>query len=262
MDQMIKTAGMAGRLLAQQTQMSADPSIQPPPVLKVLAWVMGLLALLHGATIMAEQTVQYLELRDDAGFLPVKARYHHIAIWKPAFYIHVFSSFFALFAAFTQFLPLRTRRLVRIHRTMGKGYVGVILLIAAPSGAILAVYAEGGWIGKLGFSLLATLWFWSTFAGLRAIKSKQLQQHLAWMTRSYALTFSAVTLREWQLWLNDWLPPHIDLFPITAWLGWVPNLLLAEWWIRRKREGDPGELRATPGGSPAETDAREQLVDQ
>ena len=52
------------------------------------------------------------------------------------------------------------------------------------------------------------------------------------MTRSYALTFAAVTLRLW-------LPELAAIFPFEAayqtvsWLAWVPNLLIVEWRIRR-----------------------------
>jgi Predicted membrane protein (DUF2306) len=207
---------------------------EPPPVLITLAWCAGLLVLFHGWAVMLDQTGQYFQLRDDVGFLPIKRQYHHLFHWKAAFYTHVFSSILTLFAAFTQFLPIRNRALAGLHRSIGKGYVAVVLLVASPSGAVLAWYAEGGWVGRLGFSLLTVLWFTTTALGLHAIWKRNVGQHLVWMTRSYALTFSAVTLREWQHWLDLLLPPNIDLVPITAWLGWVPNLLVAELWIRLK----------------------------
>ena len=56
------------------------------------------------------------------------------------------------------------------------------------------------------------------------------------MIRSYALTLSAVMLRSWKIIILSFVyvdPLH--LYMIDAWMGFVPNLLFAEWLIRRKR---------------------------
>lgn len=215
----------------------------PPPLLRTVAWCVGLLGLLLGLNIMVTQTVQYVQLRDDVGFLPIKQAYHHLPVWKAAFYTHVFSSIFCLLAAVTQFLPIRNRTVAAIHRWMGRLYVFAVLILACPSGGVLAWYAEGGPVGRAGFLTLTLSWFGTTLAGLLAIRRRKIDAHLAWMTRSYALTFSAVTLREWQHWLNIWLPPDIDLNPITAWLGWIPNLIVAEVWIRWRARRQRSEQR-------------------
>ena len=52
------------------------------------------------------------------------------------------------------------------------------------------------------------------------------------MIRSFALTFSAITLRSWKIVLtNVFHPDPLTLYMIDAWIGFVPNLLLAEWLI-------------------------------
>ena len=55
------------------------------------------------------------------------------------------------------------------------------------------------------------------------------------MTRSYALTLSALTLRTWKIILSNCtdLPPE-TIYMMDAWLGFAPNLLLAEWLIARR----------------------------
>lgn len=54
------------------------------------------------------------------------------------------------------------------------------------------------------------------------------------MFRSYALTFSAITLRTWKLVLPAIITiDSLTLYQVDAWLGFVPNLLLAEWYIRK-----------------------------
>lgn len=193
------------------------------------------LGLLHGFLALYEQTVQYFDLGDSVGFLREKQKVVHLPHWRTAFYVHVFTSIFSLCAGFTQFLPVRGiwRSL---HRMAGRLYVFNTLLLAAPSGLILALNAEGGTTGRIGFTLLTVLWFGTTLLGMRAILRREVRPHVEWMIRSYALTFSAVTLREWQFWFMILLPPTIHTYPITAWLGWVPNLLVAELWLRSRRK--------------------------
>ena len=61
-------------------------------------------------------------------------------------------------------------------------------------------------------------------------------EHQQFMIRSYALTLSALTLRLWKYWIVYLFQPRpLDVYMMVAWLGWIPNLLLAEyliwkWW--------------------------------
>jgi hypothetical protein len=52
---------------------------------------------------------------------------------------------------------------------------------------------------------------------------------MAWMVRSYALTFSAVTLRAWVPILSlGFNVDHDYTVIITAWLNWIPNVIVGE----------------------------------
>jgi hypothetical protein len=55
------------------------------------------------------------------------------------------------------------------------------------------------------------------------------------MTRSFALIFAAVTHRiELPLSIIAYDGAFAPAYAIIAWLSWVPNALLAEWWVRRR----------------------------
>ncbi len=152
-----------------------------------------------------------------------------------AFYVHVFTSMFALIAGFTQFSKKILARRKSLHRMMGRLYVIVILGLSGPSGMIMAWYANGGWSSQLAFGILSLLWMSFTFLAFRSIRKGQVLRHKQMMWRSYALTLSALTLRAWKLGIVWAIHPHpMDLYMVVAWLGWVPNLLLVEWRIRRK----------------------------
>ena len=61
-----------------------------------------------------------------------------------------------------------------------------------------------------------------------------LARHRWWMQRSLALTFSAITLRIIMapLMASGWTVA--ETYDVTAWGAWVLNLIVLEWWQRRR----------------------------
>ncbi len=57
------------------------------------------------------------------------------------------------------------------------------------------------------------------------------------MLRSYALAVSALTLRAWKaILVYLFHPAPMDVYQIIAWLGFVPNLLLVEYYIYKTKQ--------------------------
>jgi hypothetical protein len=183
---------------------------------------------------MLRLSLPYTAMRDDVAFLQTKQNVYHIGYWRYSFYIHVFTSIFVLIAGFTQFNPWLLTRYPRIHRTMGWIYVVTVLLISGPAAFMMAWHANGGLPARTSFSLLAFLWMLFTACAWYHVIKRNFSRHGAFMFRSYALTLSAITLRAYTF-LSVYLPTHAspkDIYITTAWLSWVPNLLIAEWLIR------------------------------
>ncbi|MFT3911352.1 MAG: DUF2306 domain-containing protein [Ferruginibacter sp.] len=179
---------------------------------------------------------QYFSFRDDVGFLRFKQDYIGIPLWKFAFYTHVFSSILTLCAGFTQFSNYVLKHHRRVHRFMGKLYAYNIFFINFPAAMIMAFYANGHLPSKIAFIILDILWFSFTLKAVIAIRSKDIKTHKRFMIRSFALTCSAITLRTWKIILGNLF--HFDpltLYMIDAWMGFVPNLLFAEWLIRKMK---------------------------
>ena len=187
--------------------------------------------------LMAQITLQYIPVRTDVAFLQIKQDYIHITPWLIAFYIHVFTSMFVLAAGFTQFSPVILSRYRTIHRTMGKCYIVIVLFVTGPASFIMALLANGGIPSRMAFTSLSLLWMYSTARAWRMVKAKQYDLHRDWMYRSYALTLSAITLRGWK-WLLIALfhLRPMDAYRFVAWMGFVPNLLVAEWIIRKRKK--------------------------
>ncbi|KAI9463094.1 hypothetical protein F5148DRAFT_1286225 [Russula earlei] len=186
--------------------------------------------------LMLRMIADYATFQKDIDFLKLKQEYIHIPLWITAFYVHVFTSIIALLAGFTQFSNYILQEHKQIHRIVGRVYAWDILLINFPAGMIMAVYANGYLPTKIAFVILDSLWFLFTWKGVVAAKQKRFAEHRQFMIRSYALTFSAITLRMWKIILSKSFPiDPVALYMIDAWMGFVPNLLVAEWLIRRER---------------------------
>jgi len=178
---------------------------------------------------------QYTSFNDKVGFLLFKQDYLNIRIWKVAFYVHVFSAILALMAGFTQFSDYVLKEHRKLHRVMGRIYAYDILIINFPAGLIMGIYANGHLPSKMAFLILDFLWFIFTYKAVAAIKRKDVKAHKQFMIRSYALTFSAITLRLWkQVFVHLTALDIPTIYMIDAWMGFVPNLLFAEWYIRTR----------------------------
>jgi len=183
--------------------------------------------------LMLRTIVGYTVFRDNVQFLVLKQAYIHNPVWKAAFYIHVFSAVVALLAGFTQFSTQLLREHPKLHRVIGKIYVANILVINFPVGLIMGIYANGGLPGKTAFLLLDVLWFYFSLKAYTSARNRRFVDHKNYMIRSYALTFSAFTLRMWKSILSNTIDIDLaELYVIDAWLGFLPNLVIAEIIIR------------------------------
>lgn len=116
-----------------------------------------------------------------------------------------------------------------LHRYCGRAYISLVL-IAAVGGLVLAGHTHGGPATKLGFALLATIWFYSSLMAWLAVRAGNIALHRQWIIRSYALTFAGVTLRIQLVILQAVIGMSFEeAYAIVAWFSWIPNLLVAEW---------------------------------
>lgn len=198
---------------------------------KIRNWL-AILILAFFTILMVKITIPYLSLERDVAFLKIKQWMIQNDIWRFSFFTHVFSSVFLLIAGFTQFYkPLKGK----IHRSIGKIYIIIIVFISGPAGLVMSWFANGGLPSQTAFVLLSILWIFFTAKAYSAIRNKDFISHGNFMIRSYALTLSALTLRSWKYLLVLFFHPHpMDAYMMVAWLGWVPNLLIAELLIRNR----------------------------
>lgn len=158
----------------------------------------------------------------------------------PWLVIHVAGAVTALVVGSVQFLP-RLRHSARPpHRWTGRVYV-VGCLLGGAAGLVLASGSFAGPIASVGFGALAVTWIGVTVLGWRAAVQGRFADHRRWMIRSWALTLAAVTLRLYLPLVMILDLPFLPWYRAISFLAWVPNLIAAEFWLRRT--ASKGEVR-------------------
>lgn len=159
-------------------------------------------------------------------------------------YPHVIVGMLALAIGPLQFHP-RVQANVRLHHRLGISYV-VIAVLVGIVGMYMAIYSFGGMITHLGFGLLGFLVLVTTMLAYRSVLAQRYAVHREWMIRSYALMFAAPTLRLWlPLLIIAYQGEFRPAYLWVAWVSWVPNIIFAEWYIRRTR-GRPVTFAGAP----------------
>ena len=159
----------------------------------------------------------------------------------PFLILHVIAGVIALVVGPLQFVRPIRERVPALHRAIGFTYVAGTAL-SAPAGFMLALGSTAGPLAGTGFAILAVLLALFTWLGLRAAIERRFTDHREWMLRSYAMTATAITLR---LMLPAAAILGLDFlasYQAIAWLSWITNLALVEYYIRRKRIAAPARV--------------------
>lgn len=174
-------------------------------------------------------TAEYLTFESDVNFLLVKQDIVFDSVWRPTFYLHVISGMIVILVGPFQFLKNLRNKNLKLHKVLGKIYAYGVLLVAAPTGLIMAFYAEGGLLSTTAFLVMSLLWFATTIMAIIKIKKRDIEAHKKWMYRSYALSFAAVTLRLLVPLMSIYTTWGEEFIIIsTAWLSWMINLAVVE----------------------------------
>ncbi|WP_125614618.1 DUF2306 domain-containing protein [Specibacter cremeus] len=161
-----------------------------------------------------------------------------------AFYCHILFAGAALALGPWQFSARIRRRFRRFHRANGRVYL-VCVGVGGVAAFVMSFFNSAGMVGFFGFGTLAVLWECAAWRAYRAIRAGDVRSHQAWMMRTFALTYAAVTLR---LWLGvlisvqipfatrpfEFQPVFNNAYAALPFLAWLPNLVVVEGMIRRR----------------------------
>ena len=209
-----------------------------------MGWVAVLLTSLAIVTYSAVPYLMGSLGQLDPDRAPLAAAYSQTpTVVQVALVVHVVGAAVALVVGPFQFWAASRRRFPGLHRWLGRTYL-VGVWVGGVAALVMAPYNTAGMIGFLGFGTLGVLWVWTGWRAYRAIRTGDFRSHQAWMIRNFSLTFAAVTLRTWTGVLVaaqayaagdafDFDAAFENAYNAVTLLAWVPNLLIAEWMVRR-----------------------------
>lgn len=147
--------------------------------------------------------------------------------------LHMLAGGVAPAVAAIQLLPIKVQRADRSNKVLGWIY-GVSVLTSGLAAFALFGSSIGGLNADLGFSLLNAVWLFATVQAVFFASNQDWAAHQRWMIRSFSLCFAAVTLR---VYLDVFLAlgvPFEQFYTALAWLCWVPNLVVVEWFLLKR----------------------------
>jgi uncharacterized membrane protein len=193
-----------------------------PYVSKSLWWV--------GA--VSSVVIALVSYRYFAPAIPVPANLAANLMARPWLVVHAGLAATALITGPWQFIPRLRARWPRVHRVLGRVYV-FSCLIGGFAGLLLASGTSAGPIARAGFGLLAIVWIGINANAFRLALVGRYAEHRQWMIRSFSLTFGAVLLRVYLPASQAMGIDFMTAYRAISWLAWVPNLLLAELYLRQ-----------------------------
>jgi uncharacterized membrane protein YozB (DUF420 family) len=157
--------------------------------------------------------------------------------------MHITGGMVALLVGPWQFWTGFRTRYFRVHRLMGKIFLGAVA-VGSIGAFRMAVGTTFGWAFGLALVMLAAAWVTTAGMAYLAIRRGLVQIHKEWMVRAYVVTFAFVTFRV----LNDYGPlsklqPVGDRAITIGWACWVVPLMVTEVVLQLRRMRKPVSSR-------------------
>jgi uncharacterized membrane protein len=207
-------------------------------------WLVPSGLILLGLVPMVAGAVRLAELGGDGPRTPDNARFFDQPL--PVVLHIVGASVFVLLGAL-QFAPGLRRRRIGWHRVAGRVLIpcGVVVALTGLWMAVMYDLPPGdGTLVLLERLVFGTAMAVALVLGFTAARRRDIPTHSAWVTRGYAIGLAAgtqaFTHAPWFLLVGE-PGPAARGFLMGA--GWVVNLAVAEWVIRRRRRPAPAVVR-------------------
>jgi uncharacterized membrane protein len=162
------------------------------------------------------------------------AYYDYFWPWRYALWAHLAGGLTALLIGPMQLWLGLTRQRLRLHRLLGRIYLGAAVLALAGAAYLIAKELSNDWVFAGGLLGLACAWTLTTGMGYVAIRRRRIQQHQEWMIRSYVVASAFVFFRVFVDVLHAFgvhSPKGAETaeeLKLAAWFCWSIPLLVAE----------------------------------
>jgi uncharacterized membrane protein len=176
------------------------------------------------------------------------AYYDYFWPWRYALWAHLTGGLTALLIGPMQLWLGLTRQRLRLHRLLGRIYLGAALVGLSGASYLIAKELPGDWVFAGGLLGLACAWTLTTGMGYLAIRRRRIQQHQEWMIRSYVVACAFVFFRVFVDVLHAFgvhSPKAVQTaeeLKLAAWFCWSIPLLVTEaliQWRHMRSVGSP-----------------------
>jgi hypothetical protein len=193
-------------------------------VLSFFVWA----PILFFSGLIVWNSLDFYTLNQTSGFLAEKTEALQNPIWTASFIIHITFGIPCLILPIAQFSKRVLVNNPQIHISLGKAYAYTSLFIVAPTGMYMSFWAKEGFWAGLGFFFTGVALSVTTLRGLQTFRNGNIQGHVEWMTRSYAVATSAITFRLIHFFFHEINLVYHFNYVLSVWLSLFINLLLAE----------------------------------
>lgn len=205
------------------------------------SWPVPAALLALSAVPLAAGSLRLVQLAGGPEAIPADDRFTG---FPAALVVHIVGvAVFALVGAF-QFVPRWRRRHRLWHRRAGRLVTGAGLAVCASALWLTLVYEAKPGTGELLFVLrlaFASAMAASLILGITAIRRRDLAAHRAWMIRAYAIALAAGVQPFTEGIAGAIAGTGALQMDLAKGSGWVINVAVAEWVIRR-----PGRRHSRP----------------
>ncbi len=156
-----------------------------------------------------------------------------------ALVVHIVGSAVFALVGVLQFLPRFRRSHRRWHRRAGRLLMLTGLAVGCSALWLTVFYEPQPGTGPLLFALrlgFATAMVASLVLGFLAVRRGDIRSHRAWVTRAYAIGLGAGTQAFTEGFAEALFGEGVLVGDLAKGAGWVINLAIAEWAIRRRVE--------------------------
>ena len=184
-------------------------------------------------------TAGALRLLELAGGPEMRAPDPRFADVPVALVVHIVGSAVFALVGVLQFLPRFRRAHRRWHRRSGRLLMLTGLVVGSSALWLTVFYEPQPGTGPLLFALrlvVAMAMMVSLALGLLAVRRADIRSHRAWVTRAYAIGLGAGTQVFTEGLAEAMFGSGVLVGDVAKGAGWVLNLAVAEWVIRRRVE--------------------------
>ncbi len=239
---------------ARSPMTTPSPSVTRPvgPPRRAAGGAVPIALILLSAIPLLAGTFRLIQLAGGPEVMPADERF---AGFPAPLVVHLLgAALYALVGAF-QFVPRFRRRHLTWHRRAGRVLAHAGLLVAGSALWMTLLYSQKPGTGDLLY--VFRLVFASAMAaclvlGVTAVRRRDIDAHRAWMIRAYAIGLAAGTQAFTEGIVTSIFGTGVISSDLAKGAGWVINLAIAEWAIRR----------ATTSGTPRRTGSRTAVAAQ